>query len=100
MNILLVCAGGMSTSILAMHMQEYADKQDLGYKIWATDYSTIKRHRKDLDVILVGPQVANYISEVRRIALEGTKVAVINETAYGMMDGAFIVEQIRRGEIE
>lgn len=100
MKILLVCAGGMSTSILALRMEEYAKSRNLDYTVTATDYSTIKRYVNKVDIILIGPQVSNFLSEVKRVAGDSAIVNVIDEKAYGMMDGARIIEMIQKGEIK
>lgn len=57
MNILLVCAAGMSTSLLVTKMEKSAQEQGKEYKIWAVSGDSVKQHIDKADVLLLGPQV-------------------------------------------
>lgn len=82
MNILLVCAGGMSTSILMKKLQKYSDARGMGDNIKATGLASYEDLYKDYDVILMGPQVSYRQDEVK----ENTKlpVAPIPPTDYAI----------------
>lgn len=88
MNILLVCAAGMSTSLLVRKMEEEASKRGIEVKIAAKPIDDLENVIADYDVILVGPQIKYkeaYIKELT--AQKGKKYMVIPFTMYGMIDG-------------
>ena len=58
MKILLVCAGGMSTSILMKKIEKYAAEHDIPLTIMARGAGDFEDVVKDFDVILLGPQVS------------------------------------------
>lgn len=82
MNILLVCAGGMSTSILMKKLQKYSDERGMGDNIKATGLGSYEDLYKDFDVILMGPQVSYLQDEVK--AATGLPVAPIPPTDYAL----------------
>lgn len=58
MNILLVCAGGMSTSLLVERMRKEIEKRNLkDVKVDANAIENLEKIIDDYDVILVGPQI-------------------------------------------
>lgn len=57
MNILLCCAGGMSTSLLVTKMEKAATEQGFPCRIQAVSAGSVKRHMDEADVLLLGPQV-------------------------------------------
>ncbi len=65
MKILLVCAGGMSTSILMKKMEEYWKQQGEELEIKAVGLSEYKEAADKFDIIMVGPQVAYRIKEIK-----------------------------------
>jgi cellobiose PTS system EIIB component len=90
-RIILVCAAGMSTSILVNNMRKCADPED---KIKACPMSELERLIEDCDVILVGPQIRFQVELINEMALVyGKKAALMDVKAYGQMDGAKILKQ-------
>ena len=58
MKVLLVCAGGMSTSILMKKMEKYAADQGIAdFEIAAVGVAAYKDIWQNYDCILLGPQV-------------------------------------------
>ena len=84
-NVLLVCAGGMSTSILMKKLQQYRDEQGVAGQIQAVGYEDVYQ---DYDVVLMGPQVAYRQGEVE--AATGLPVAAIPPLDYAVGDSAHI----------
>ncbi|MFC6200495.1 PTS sugar transporter subunit IIB [Lactiplantibacillus nangangensis] len=66
MNILLVCAGGMSTSILMKKLQAYSDSRGINDQIKAVGLSVYEDVYQDFDVVLLGPQVSYRMEEVQK----------------------------------
>lgn len=65
MNILLVCAGGMSTSILMQKMDKYWAEQGLELNIKAVGLSEYQDVAEHFDIIMMGPQVSYRLKEVK-----------------------------------
>lgn len=65
MKILLVCAGGMSTSILMKKMEAYWAEKGTELKIQAVGLSEYPDVCKEYDIVLVGPQVNYRLKDIR-----------------------------------
>lgn len=65
MNILLVCAAGMSTSLLVTKMEKSAQEQGKEYKIWAVSGDSVNQHIDKADVLLLGPQVRYLLPQLK-----------------------------------
>ena len=85
-NIVLVCAAGMSTSLLVNKMRAAA--AEIGYECEINAYPVAEAAEvgKHADVILLGPQVRYNLARVRE-QCPNCPVEAIDMTAYGMMDG-------------
>lgn len=83
-KIMLLCAGGMSTSILMKKLEKYAKENDLGLSIEAVGLSSTSyvNESKKFDVILMGPQVSYRMDEVKEAT--GKPVEAINPTDYAL----------------
>ena len=89
-KIVLLCAAGMSTSMLVKKMQEAAASEAYECSIAAYPTSEANAKASDADVILLGPQVRfqkNKISEL----CPGIPVDAIDMRMYGRMDGAGVL---------
>lgn len=93
-NILLVCAAGMSTSMLVNKMQEAAKKKGEEVKIEATAGSEIKKSIKEADILLLGPQVSYMKEDFEKEygGGDGIPVEVINSLDYGTMNGEKVLD--------
>ncbi|MEQ2876369.1 PTS sugar transporter subunit IIB [Enterococcus asini] len=95
-TIMLVCAAGMSTSMLVTKMQNVAKEKGLDAEIFAVAASEAdkKLASQTIDVVLLGPQV-RFMAKQFQEKLEPLKipVEVINMADYGMMNGAKVLEQ-------
>ncbi len=86
MNILLVCAAGMSTSLLVTRMEESAKQKNITVHIEAHPVGDIEKYGHQADVILLGPQVRYQLHAVKK-EYPNKPVEVINMQDYGMMNG-------------
>lgn len=93
-NILLVCAMGMSTSILVNRMKEYAQRENISVSINALAIQEAKEKIKknEVDVVLLGPQVRFQKKEIEDTTKGMIPVEVIDMKHYGIMDGAAVLE--------
>ena len=86
-KIVLLCASGMSTSILVNKMKEAAAAAGKDYEIAA--YSASKA--ADADAVLLGPQI-RFSKDKIAAELPGVPVEAIDMRMYGRMDGKGTVE--------
>lgn len=91
MNILLVCAAGMSTSLLVNNMAKAAKEMGLEVKIEAHPVSQSDQYGPTSDVILLGPQVRYELNKLKN-SYPGKPVEMINMQDYGRMDGKKVLE--------
>ncbi|WP_077614114.1 PTS sugar transporter subunit IIB [Caenibacillus caldisaponilyticus] len=96
-NILLVCAAGMSTSLLVAKMENAAKARALEVNIRAVAVSEAARHLDQADVVLLGPQVRYMVDKVQKDAEPyGIRVGVIDPVHYGMIHGDAVLQQALR----
>lgn len=94
-KIYLFCSAGMSTSMLASKMQGVANSHDLPIEVEAFPDGKIGQivEERHPDVILLGPQVKyRYQEIVEKFGSTGIPIQVIDQTAYGMMDGEKVLK--------
>jgi PTS system cellobiose-specific IIB component len=93
-KVLLVCAGGLSTSILMKKMEKYAQENGFTLKIEAVGLSGYEDVYKNYDVILLGPQVSYKKAEVQ--AVTNLPVDVVAPYDYAIGNAANIFKQIEK----
>ena len=92
-NITLVCAAGMSTSMLMSKMQQSAIQQGIEAKIIAMSEAKFETYEEATDVLLIGPQISYMEDEIRsKYEPKGMKVAVIDMIDYGSMNGEKVLK--------
>ncbi len=95
MNILLVCASGMSTGLLVNKMRiEGENRNLLDLNIFACSVDEIEKYIGHYDVVLVAPQIRykeKYISALASSKDKGC--AFIDGAHYGRVDGNKILDQ-------
>ena len=85
MKILLICAAGMSTSLVKKKIVAAFGPEEEGWTINAEAYE------------LLGPQIAYKKDQLLEIANKYNKpLSTINPVDYGMGNGANILEQIKK----
>lgn len=94
MKILLLCSGGMSTSILMKKVKEAAAAEGVEVTIEAHPTMSAKNHVGKWDVCLIGPQVRFDFEMVKGII--DVPVEVIDMLHYGMADGKSVYKQACR----
>lgn len=95
MKIMLVCAGGCSTSILMNKMKKHASGKGIDLTIQAYGVSDFSNHLKDYEVVLLGPQIAYKKKEITQKAAP-LPVDVINSMDYAMGNSENILKQAKR----
>ena len=88
---LLVCATGMSTSLLVNRMKETAETKEIEFQIEAHPVGQIEKYGESADDILLGPQVRYELKNVKKMFLD-KPVEIINMQDYGTMNGAKVLD--------
>jgi len=88
MKILLVCAAGLSTSILMKKLEKYAEQNGIELDIDAVGIGEYQETCANYDVLLLGPQVSYQLNTVKQGS--GKPTAVIPAQDYDQLykDGA------------
>ncbi|CRH91328.1 Oligo-beta-mannoside-specific phosphotransferase enzyme IIB component [Chlamydia trachomatis] len=87
-KIALFCAAGFSTGMLVNNMKVAAGKRGLEAEINAYSQGKIADYAPNIDVALLGPQVAYTLDKSAVICKEyDVPIAVIPMADYGMLDG-------------
>lgn len=96
MKILLICAAGMSTSLVVNKMKKALGLNEQDWVIEAMPAEKFAEIIDDYDVILLGPQIAYKKNELAKIAAEkGKPLDVINPVDYGLCNGENILKQAK-----
>lgn len=90
MKILLVCSTGMSTSLLVTKMEKAAKEKGIDVEIFALSAGEGKKILKDVDLVLLGPQVRFMKNEFVKLAT--VPVDVIDMLSYGRMEGEKVLD--------
>jgi PTS system cellobiose-specific IIB component len=97
-KILIICAAGMSSSLLIDAIEKAGKEEDL--KLEVITYHSIGSTYWDfgktpVDVVLIAPQIRFLRNNIAKLASpHGISVKIIDPTSYGMTDGQKIVQQI------
>lgn len=85
MKMLLICAGGMSTSMLVKKLEKYADAHGMtDFKCEAHGAADLPEIYKDWDVVLYGPQVSNRAEFFRETVGPDYPMGKIEPTDYAI----------------
>ncbi|MCD7035058.1 PTS sugar transporter subunit IIB [Metabacillus sp. GX 13764] len=93
MKILLVCAAGMSTSLLVNKMNEHAKNLGKEIEIFALPVSECSTVADEVDIVLLGPQVRYQKAQVEAVVPKHVPIEVINMKDYGLMNGKAVLER-------
>lgn len=99
-NVLLVCAAGMSSSLLEVKTVEAAAAHGHQMTIKALSVADMGRYdfaTNPVDIVLVAPQVRYKKKSISEMAAPyGIVVQDIDAVTFGMVDGEKLFEQIRQ----
>ncbi|WP_050636611.1 PTS sugar transporter subunit IIB [Candidatus Stoquefichus sp. SB1] len=93
LNITLCCSAAMSTSLLVNKMMEEAQRQGIQMNVWAKAVREIEEETKDVDVILIAPQVKYAKKQIEKM-VSPIPVIEISIKDYGLMNGKNIFNNI------
>ena len=99
MNIVLCCAGGLSTTMLMNAMKDAVKRspklKEEDFRFDAIPVDILDSEIKDADAIVLGPQIAHKLGGVKN-ALHGREipVVVVDSQTYGQMDGPTVLKKV------
>ena len=93
-KIILLCAGGMSTSVLVNNMKKEAASLNYDCYIEAFAVDAAAKVAADADCVLLGPQISYKLDDVKKEIT--CPVESIDMSAYGMMNGKKVLQQARK----
>lgn len=89
----LVCASGMSTSMMMNRMKKSAEEKGIEATIVAMSEAAFRKYTEPTDVLLLGPQVSYLLEDMKKeYEPKGIKVMVIDMMDYGMMNGEKVLD--------
>ena len=94
-RIMLICAAGMSTSLLVNKMKDAAVKNNIDVDIFAVSAVEAEEHfnKKNIDAVLLGPQIrfmkAKFEEKTKKL---GIGLNVIPMVDYGTMNGEKVLK--------
>ena len=92
-KILLLCAAGMSTSMVVKKMREAAEQKGSDVHVEAHPVEKMHDLLNEYDLFLLGPQVRFQQEPLQKVAdTVNKKVEVIDMMDYGMMKGDKILD--------
>ena len=94
MRILLICANGLSTSILMNKMQKWGKEKNIELEVRAVPMSEYLNVYKNFDCILIGPQISYQYNEIKANAID-VPVEKISPMDYGMSNVENIMKQVK-----
>lgn len=97
MNILLICAGGLSTSLLVTKMKTYA--QEIGEMpvIEAHPAGNLGDVIDRFDIVFLGPQIAHKFESIQKEFGDlGKPLVMIEPMDYGLCRGKEVYEKAKQ----
>lgn len=91
-KIVLLCASGMSTSLLVSKMEEEMKERGFEGTVEAHSISGFEEHTKDADLVLLGPQVRFQLNRVKS-AID-CPIEFIEPVWYGRLDAKSIINHV------
>ncbi len=89
MNVLIVCAAGMSSSALAQRFRDEIRKEGLNIKVGTCGVSQYRQHLSQADLVFIAPQISWVQKELNEKKL---MCLVIDEKAYGEMNADVLMD--------
>jgi Phosphotransferase system cellobiose-specific component IIB len=93
-RIVLLCASGMSTSMLVKKMETAAAEMAYECDIEAYPTSEAKTKAVNADIILLGPQVRFSLGKIKEVC-PNSLVEAVDMRVYGRMDGKAVMEFVK-----
>lgn len=97
MKLLLICAGGMSTSMLIKKLEKYAAENGIEeFACEAHGVAEFPELYKDWDVTLYGPQISNRADYLKGVCGADYPIGKIEPADYAIGNAPNIFKQINK----
>lgn len=97
MNVLLICAGGLSTSLLVTKMKDYATSIGEVPCIEAHPADKLDSLIDRFDIVFLGPQIAHKYDAIKKeFGDKGKPIVMIAPMDYGLCRGKEVYESARK----
>lgn len=97
MRLLLICAGGMSTSMLVKKLEKYAAEHGINnFVCEAHGVGSFEDLYKDWDLTLYGPQISNKAQYLREVAGPDYPIGKIQPADYAIGNAEKIFKEIHQ----
>ena len=95
MNILLVCAGGISTSILEKSIRDSFGPEKADWTVEAHPVDQLESLIDRFDIVLLGPQIRHKLRTVKKVAdANGKPCEVMDSRDYAMAKGNKVLKRV------
>lgn len=94
-KVLFVCNEGMSTSVLAQKVSNYASTMDIAFTVEAKPESELGRCYQDYDLVMVAPQLAYMANKIAKRYDGEIKVGKLSPIDFGRMNIENLYEAIK-----
>ena len=97
MKVLIVCSGGMSSTIAEDALKKEAEKRGLAIQVDACGTSALEDELKEeaIDAVMVAPQVRHRYKDLEAVAqAAGVPIVLIAPMAYSPMGGTKLFGQL------
>lgn len=96
-RILIVCGAGASSGFMAKNIRKVVKERKLDYSFIARSDSEVDEYIGEIDMLLLGPHLKYMYADMEEYAKPyGVPVHVIEQKAYGNLDGAAIVDFVEQ----
>ena len=96
-RILIVCGAGASSGFMAKNIRKVVKERNLDYSFMARSDSEVDEYIGEIDMLLLGPHLKYMYADMAEYAKPyGVPVHVIDQKAYGNLDGAAIVDFVEQ----
>jgi len=94
-NVLLICGTGASSGFMAKNIRKAAKDKGKDVNVKARSDSELDEYIEEIDLLLVGPHLKYMLDDLKKEAKPyNVPVEIINEDAYGTLDGEAVLNQI------
>lgn len=91
-NIIIVCIQGVTSTVLARKLNEYAKKEESDYHFKSVSVSKIADYLEDANYILLTPQVKGKVKEIETLTSDYScelKILLDHEVSFTMIEQTF-----------
>lgn len=93
MKVILCCGSGASSGFMATSIKKAAKKRGIEMDVFARGESLLESYLDDCDAVMIAPHLVAEKDEIAKRCGD-VPAEVISRSAYGMLDGDAVLNQI------